>query len=36
MRAPTTGAELIAAERRRQIEDEGWTPEHDVEHADGT
>lgn len=29
------GAELIAAERRRQIEAEGWTPEHDAEHADG-
>jgi hypothetical protein len=27
-----TGAELIAAERRRQIEVEGWTPEHDREH----
>lgn len=27
-----TGAELIAAERRRQIESEGWTPEHDDEH----
>ena len=26
------GAELIAAERRRQIEAEGWTPEHDDEH----
>lgn len=29
------GAELIAAERRRQVEAEGWTPEHDDEHADG-
>ncbi len=27
-----TGAELIAAERRRQVDVEGWTPEHDVEH----
>jgi len=28
--------EDIAAERRRQIEDEGWTPEHDDdEHGDG-
>lgn len=27
------GAERIASERRRQIEVEGWTPEHDVEHA---
>jgi hypothetical protein len=25
----------IAAERRRQIEAEGWTPEHDDEHDDG-
>lgn len=24
-----TGAERIAAERQRQIEQEGWTPEHD-------
>jgi hypothetical protein len=31
-----TGAELIAAERRRQIEQEGWTPEHDDEHSDGS
>lgn len=28
----STGAELIAAERRRQIEIEGYTPEHDAEH----
>ena len=27
-----TGAELIAAERRRQVGDEGWTPGHDDEH----
>lgn len=26
---------LIAAERRRQIEQEGWTPEHDDEHDSG-
>jgi len=26
------GADLIAAERQRQIEAEGWTPEHDAEH----
>lgn len=26
----------VAAERRRQIEREGWTPEHDDEHADGS
>jgi hypothetical protein len=25
----------VAAERRRQIEHEGWTPEHDDKHADG-
>lgn len=25
----------IAAERRRQIEVEGWTPEHDDEHLEG-
>lgn len=30
-----TGAEMIAAERRRQIEGEGWTAEHDDEHGDG-
>lgn len=30
-----TGADLIAAERRRQVEQEGWTPEHDAEHGDG-
>jgi hypothetical protein len=28
------GADLIAAERTRQIEIEGWTPKHDVEHDD--
>lgn len=27
-----TGAELIAAERQRQIDVEGWTLEHDAEH----
>jgi hypothetical protein len=30
-----TGAEMIAAERQRQIESEGWTPEHDDEHDKG-
>jgi len=31
-----TGTELIAAERKRQIEEEGWTAEHDDdEHGDG-
>lgn len=34
--ADLTGAELIAAERHRQIEVEGWTAEHDAgEHDDG-
>lgn len=28
----TDGVALIAAERRRQIEAEGWTPQHDDEH----
>lgn len=32
----STGAELIAAERRRQIEVEGYTPEHDFNHFAGT
>lgn len=27
-----TGAELIAAERKRQLEQEGWTAEHDRQH----
>jgi hypothetical protein len=31
-----TAIEAIAAERQRQIEGEGWTPEHDDEHADGS
>jgi hypothetical protein len=30
-----TGVELIAAERKRQVEVEGWTPEHDDEHEAG-
>ncbi|MGE3990353.1 DUF7220 family protein [Pseudorhodoplanes sp.] len=29
------GALAIVAERRRQIEAEGWTPEHDLAHAPG-
>jgi hypothetical protein len=29
-----TGIELIAEERTRQIESEGWTTEHDDSHAD--
>jgi hypothetical protein len=30
-----TGVELIAEERNRQVEKEGWTPEHDKQHRDG-
>lgn len=30
-----TGIELIAEERQRQIEKEGWTPEHDAHHDTG-
>jgi len=30
-----TGIELVAAERRRQIEAEGWSAEHDDEHDKG-
>jgi len=30
-----TGVELIAAERQRQMEVEGWTPEHDDVHDRG-
>lgn len=33
---PTDGAALIAAERRRQIEQKGYSPEHDQEHDDGS
>lgn len=29
------GAELIAAERKRQVEVERWTPTHDAEHIHG-
>ncbi|GGL91391.1 hypothetical protein GCM10011534_11940 [Pseudooceanicola nanhaiensis] len=29
------GIESIAAERARQVEEEGWTPDHDDEHTDG-
>lgn len=31
-RAVVDGAALIAAERQRQIDVEGWTPEHDAQH----
>lgn len=35
-RAPAAkGVALIAAERRRQVEKEGWTHEHDDEHVEG-
>ncbi len=30
-----SGVELIAEERKRQIEEEGWTPEHDAQHVEG-
>lgn len=30
-----TGIELIAEERQRQINEEGWTPEHDAQHTEG-
>ena len=30
-----TGSELIAEERQRQIEKEGWTPAHDDKHTGG-
>ncbi|MGG7470795.1 hypothetical protein ACVVIH_20585 [Chryseobacterium arthrosphaerae] len=30
-----TGVELIAEERKRQIESEGWTLEHDKHHSNG-
>ncbi len=32
----TNGTELIAAERRRQLDQEGWDDEHDDEHTDGS
>ena len=32
---PMTGIERIEAERQRQINDKGWTPEHDDEHPLG-
>lgn len=33
--APEVGTELIAAERRRQVEAEGWCADHDDEHSGG-
>lgn len=32
----TQAAQDVLAERQRQISTEGWTPEHDDEHADGS
>jgi hypothetical protein len=31
-----SGIDLIAKERQRQIEEEGWTPEHDDDHRYGS
>ena len=31
----STGIELIAEERERQVTQEGWTPEHDDQHVHG-
>lgn len=30
-----SGSDLIAAERQRQLDSEGWSPEHDDEHDQG-
>lgn len=35
MRARASAVDLIAAERQRQVEQEGWTPEHDDAHRAG-
>jgi hypothetical protein len=35
MTANMTGVQLIAAERKRQIKEEGWTAEHDTQHPRG-
>jgi hypothetical protein len=35
MRQATTGVELIAAERQRQIDEEDWSASHDDSHVDG-
>ncbi len=29
-----TGIKLITIERKRQVDEEGWTPEHDDQHDD--
>lgn len=31
---PVSGVDLIRFERQRQINKEGWTPEHDAQHTD--
>ena len=31
-----SGSQLIAAERQRQIDEEGWTKEHDAQHTHGS
>jgi hypothetical protein len=36
MFADTPASRDVLAERRRQIEAEGWTPEHDDAHSDGS
>lgn len=33
--SPSKAATDVLAERRRQVEAEGWTPEHDDEHGEG-
>jgi len=33
--ATMTGVDLIGAERQRQVDAEGWTPEHDDGHRSG-
>jgi hypothetical protein len=33
--AAAEGVKLIAAERQRQVREEGWTPEHDAQHRGG-
>ena len=35
MNKDTCGHEMIACERKRQQETEGWTPEHDAQHEGG-
>ncbi len=36
VRVPSRAASDVLAERRRQVEAEGWTPEHDDQHDDGS